>query len=498
MKKGVKSLLAAFGLVFLCGCSTMTETASETQTITGTQKQRYEKTKSERYDSADLCVVQAVDSENHTLTFFNTNAEKSYTLQYDGTTRFFDKNEQNLTAVQVVPGDLVEITFLRESKHMNTLRVYGGAWIMNDVEEFDVSASGSMMEIGGEKYRITDFTQVYADGGTGTFMDVNLTDSLRIVGIDHTIYSMTVTKGHGYLRLENDEKLYGGWIEVGTKLIKPITEDMMLVVPEGKYDVRVSLGNASLKRTVLIERNKETTLDVAEFEPEEMKYGNLFFTVEPDGTEIILDGEKVKIAEPVEVSYGIHQMIAKKEGYETIAKYIKVASEYASLCVRLSKDPNYVADQDTLSGNNIQKEETSEESQILRETGETEETKVTETASSQTAQETGTTFVSGESETDQESDYLPSRESETTPDPVVTTSSRVYVDAPDKTEIYLDGAYVGIIPVNFKKVEGTHTVILRRDGYATKSYTISLDGELKDISYSFPPLLKEDEETQTE
>ena len=66
----------------------------------------------------------------------------------------------------------------------------------------------------------------------------------------------------------------------------------------------------------------------------------------------------------------------------------------------------------------------------------------------------------------------------------------MYVDAPEGAEVYLDGNYVGIAPCNFKKNAGSHVITLRCTGYETRSYTVSVDDEDRDISYSFADLVK--------
>ena len=71
-------------------------------------------------------------------------------------------------------------------------------------------------------------------------------------------------------------------------------------------------------------------------------------------------------------------------------------------------------------------------------------------------------------------------------------------------EVYLNGNYIGISPVSFAKKPGTHTITLRKSGYVTRSYTIEIDSEEKDVTYSFADLLESDttseasEEDETE
>ena len=66
---------------------------------------------------------------------------------------------------------------------------------------------------------------------------------------------------------------------------------------------------------------------------------------------------------------------------------------------------------------------------------------------------------------------------------------RVYIDAPKDAELYLDGSYVGIVPVSFAKKTGTYVISLRRDGYMTRSYTLQIDDSKKDVTYSFSELV---------
>ena len=131
---------------------------------------------------------------------------------------------------------------------------------------------------------------------------------------------------------------------------------------------------------------------------------------------------------PQTLEYGLHQLIARAEGYHSITQYIRVAQE--SLAFELTLEE---AD-------------------------------------------------AGESQEPSDGD------SSTVPTDTTTDYYKVYVDAPEGAEVYLDGSYVGIAPCSFRKVEGTHTIILRKAGHETRSYTIQVDNEEKDISFSFADL----------
>ena len=76
--------------------------------------------------------------------------------------------------------------------------------------------------------------------------------------------SITVDKGHGYLKLVHDEAVQGGWIEIGQTIISRIAPDMLITVPEGSYSVRLSGAGVEETREVTIERNQETGKELGE------------------------------------------------------------------------------------------------------------------------------------------------------------------------------------------------------------------------------------------
>lgn len=54
---------------------------------------------------------------------------------------------------------------------------------------------------------------------------------------------------------------------------------------------------------------------------------------------------------------------------------------------------------------------------------------------------------------------------------------------------------MGIAPVTYTKSAGSHTITLRKQGYITKSYNIEVPDDGKDVTYAFPELEPENENT---
>lgn len=378
------------------------------------------------YDSADTALLVDKDKKESTVTFLNLELGKQYTLSYDGTTRLSDKYGEGISMEQLPKGSIVDITFLKSKKHLTTMQLSGEAWKYENVERYEMNTVRDEVNIGSEIYKLSPNTLYLSDGRDIELMDLNPTDILSFQGLGNTVLSVNVEKGHGYLRLVNDTKFVGGWIEIGQSQIQRITEDMLLVVAEGSYQVNISHNGGGGTKNVIINRNEETTLDIGDLVIPEPEKGMVIFTLSPSAADLYIDGVKTDVSEPVTLEYGIHQLIAKADGYKSVTQYIRVNQESVGVNVVL----------DAI------KEEDEEES--------SEST----------------------SETDTATDYY-----------------KVYIDAPEQAEVYLDGNYVGISPCSFKKSAGSHVITLRKNGYQTRSYTVQMDDEEKDISYSFVDLI---------
>lgn len=404
------------------------------------------------YDSADTAIVVAKQENQNKITFLNLKKKKNYTLNYDGITCFMDKYGSQISVSQLQEGEMVDIQFLKGEKLLTSLTISDKIWTLNDITKFELDLSAGRMKIMDEYYTLDETTVVLSDGKLMEFLDIHAQDVLQIKGEDHKIHSIIIQKGHGYLRLENAEYFYGGWIEVGQKVIQKIEDGMLLTVPEGDYEVYISHNGIEGTKQVSIKRNEETKLDVSDLKKEDLiKYGNLIITTEPSSAEVYIDGKQVDISRIIKVSYGIHQLMAKAEGYDTIIQYIRVKDSSANIAISLDEETVH-----TVSDNSVNKDsDTTENKNSSLENNTVSDNNVSDTAG--------------------------------------TTGYKVTIEAPVGAEVYVDGNYVGIIPASFAKKPGTHDVTIRKSGYKTRSYTVDVDDENKDINYSFSELTKSEE-----
>lgn len=429
MKKRIRWYILLGFLLMLSGCANSRVTSVSSQP----QVKSVSNVVSENQlaDSLDRAVIQNIDEKKHTITFFNLIKGKSYTLGYDSATGIKDRFDSELVAAQLEAGDVCMVSFLKDSRQVKNIWLEKKVTKQEQVTQFEINRTALWLDVGDTRYAISDQAVVLKDGKTYSLMDINEADTLTLYMEDRTILSFVITNEHGYVRLQGTESFVGGFVEFGQSIIKRVEEEMLVVLPSGKYDMFIS-SDSQPGGTKQIEVNpgEETLVDVSDLAiEEEEKEGSIIFTITPSQALLQIDGQETDYSTPVTLSYGVHQMVVSLEGYQTITEYIKVGQDLANINIEMEKAKNN-------SDNN--KNDSS---------------------------------VSGNSAA-----------------ATVKDGYQVYVDAPVGAELYVEGKYIGIIPTSFGKKAGSYVLSVRRSGYTTRSYSLELDDSDKDVHYSFSEL----------
>lgn len=404
-----------------------------------------------RADSLDRAVIQKIDEAKQKITFYNLSLGKSYTLSYDNATGIKSRHDEELVVGQLQTGDVVELTFIKDEKRLKQIWLDKATTVTEGVVNFEINRAARTFKVGDEQYSIDALAPVLWDGELFTLMDINEVDTLRIVCDDRTIRSISVTNGHGYVRLVNAESFEGGWVEFGQSIIRKVEKDMLFLIPAGSYEILISnKGNVGTK-TVVVNANEESKVDLSGLvkeEENEDKIGGIVFTINPSDAMLKVDGQETDYSGVINLSYGIHHIEVSKEGYSTLSRYIKVGQEMANISINMEPGNDESDDK-----NEDQDEDSNESDDEDKETGVSGNSAITAT---------------------DEGGY------------------KVYIDAPEGAELYVDGKYIGVLPTSFDKKSGTYTVSVRKSGYKTRSYSLEVDNEQKDVRYSFSSLEKEE------
>ncbi|MEZ3491268.1 MAG: PEGA domain-containing protein [Lachnospiraceae bacterium] len=440
------------------------------------------------YDSEDAAVVVKKDLEAKTVQFQNIASSRRYTLTYDGTTTVYDKNEQALSMEQLKEGSIVTVRFYKPRKALAYVRENPDCISYHNVSGYSMDLSKGTIALGNELYNISSHVVVASGGRETDMMEVSPMDELSVWGYKNMIYGLHVEKGHGYLRLQNQDYFVNGWIDVGDSVIRKITDDMLLTVPEGTHTVTVSHKGSSATQEITFARNEEMAWDLGEVEITVVQKGTVIFTLNPVTAKVSIDGREVNVSKPVEIEYGLHQMRITADGYDTVAQYIRVGEPSANIAVELEKSEESSSEKSSekssgkASDDKDHDKDDNKEKDDEQTTSKKYQSKSSEPEDDEDDEKTDEDEKKDEEKKDNEKHYLSSSE-----------KYKVYIDAPDGVEAYLDGSYVGVTPVSFNKEPGSHVVTLRKSGYQTRSYTLQIDEEEKDVNYSFTDLIKIEE-----
>ena len=430
-----------------------------------------------KYDSADTAAIRDIDTTKKIIRFRNHQTGKTYTLSYDNTSMMYDARGTVLSASLLEVGEIVDVTFLKSSKHITTLNVSSDAWVVENTRNHDLVRGDGTARILGDTYKIDARTLVIAEGDLALAEDVLSTDKITVSGIGKDIYSVVVTSGHGYVSLSSDtvedHSLVGAWLELDNEVIHKISPNMMLSAPEGDYNLQILGNGASYQTEVNISRNQETVVDTSSVTISKPKESLVTFEIIPEDAEVFVDGQRVLTGTPQSINYGYHSLKVLADGYITQDKYLKVGTAKAVIQIELEKEDDAAAD-------------TSSSAETVN------GTTAASSASTYASYPVGTIDFGASSSAASSAATVSanSSESESANTNKLIKGYYIYFDKPYGAEVYFDGAYVGVVPTSVNKISGNHEIILKQDGYETKSYRINVDKEEDNKSYSFPDLIK--------
>ena len=432
-----------------------------------------------KYDSADTAAIKKIDTQAGTISFRNHDTGRDYTLSYDNTTLIYSQYGRSLSPKLLEAGTVADITFLKSSRHLNSLVISSAAWTQEDTTDYSFSDDGETATFEGTNYHIGPASLVLTEGEPAILADILQGDTVRASGVGQEVYSICVTHGHGYVSLSSDsvsgQSLAGAWLELGNTVIHRVTDNMLVNAPEGEYELHILGNGADYTKTITVARNRETVIDVSDIPVEAPEEGEVTFETDPADAKVYVDGQEVLTGIPLTYEYGFHKLSATADGYKAFDKYLRVGQASAVVQLTLEKESE-------VSGNS-----SSASSAVSAQSASAAKasTASAQSTTASSAKKGNVYTVSGNS-TGSTSEVTDSSSSGSE-----ITGYKVYVDAPTDAELYLDGNYIGIVPSSFTKVSGTHTVTLRRSGYTTRSYSISIDSSKCDRTYSFPDLIRE-------
>ncbi len=379
-------------------------------------------------------VLKSADLVGKRLTLYNTTKEEEEMCEYSGGTEILTKNGKAISSESLEVGQVLDVYRDAETGKISKLQLSSDILEQERVKDFVVNTDEKYLEVAGVRYRYGSGFTAFSMGEPIDISEITKQDEVTFRGVKGKAYSLVVTKGHGYLQPKKYKDFIGGTLTIRGVMIVPVTEKMLIPVPEGSYDVCMKNGDFVGSRTVTIERDEHMVLDMSLFKSVVGNRGQVEFDINPVGAELYINGALKEYSKPVSLSYGKHSVQVVLDGYTTYAGVIDVQSANPTVRIDLAEEEAEVADDS--EGTSVEADDSSD----------------------------------GDSAGEYDNDHT------------------ITVTAPEGASVYLDGTYKGVAPCSFPKKIGSVTITLSKTGYTTKSYAMTTTDDKEDVSFAFPEL----------
>lgn len=422
-----------------------------------------------------LAVFFDVDTEVKMLTVYNVETEEQQKLVYTGASTFFDGYGVQITAAQLEKGGLYRFTIDTKEEWISTAceavdrretPENTDTWEKTGVEYMTITAD--KISFRGQNYRYNEGLCVMSNGKQISLEDLQTTvDVLTVRGRGQMIYEIVVSKGHGYISLENHEDFIGGVITIGSTRIDSIYETSSYLVREGTYTVKVERGEYMGTEEITVARDATAVFDVFQYGSGPIQKGWLTISVDPLGADLYIDGKKTAYTDGIELEYGTYQFEFAEGGYVSYKATVLIDEPKETLSVYLTEQQAEVEpgdDEDPTKDPNAPE-------------------KPDDTTGEET---TGNDTSTGEnSNDDNDASGIMNSVSVTNLGYELNLNNAIYILGPTDAEIYLDGEFLGTAPMDFEKIIGSFVITVIREDGAVKNFNCSETDNGDDSYYNF-------------
>lgn len=419
-----------------------------------------------------LAIVLEVDTEVKMITTYNVETEEQEKLVYTGATTFYDGYGIQMTASQLEKGGLYRFTIDTKEEWISTAceavdrrekPENTEVWEKTGVDYMTITQD--RISFRGQNYHYSDGTCIMSNGRQITLSDIQPTvDIVTVRGKGQVIYEIVVTKGHGYITLENHEDFIGGTIAIGSTRVDSVYENSSYLVREGTYTVTVECGEYAGTEQITVARDATAVFDVFEYGSGPIKKGWLTINIDPLGAELYVDGVKTVYTDGIELEYGTYQFEFAEGGYISYKATVLIDQPKQSLSVYLTEQP-------------VEGDSSGDDGDAT--------TDPNDSSGSDTTGDTSSGDTTGETTGDSGFSGIMTSVSITGMNYELNLNNAIYILGPSGAEIYLDGEYLGTAPIDIEKIIGSYVItVIRTDG-AVKNFNCSETDNGEDSYYNF-------------
>ena len=335
-------ILACLAVMILTGCQGKEESADVNYFYSSMKRATETTTENEEKDKGDRYLILSMNSADQVMRVYHYADRREYQYYYGMGTDFRDKYGKRVSVAGFEVGDAIHISNENIYGKVTTVQKSDEVWVYDNITRFQTDPEAGILKIGDKNYRVSEETFLFSDEKRIDLSEISESDILSVVGVDKDILSVSITTGHGFLRLKNTKLFEGSFLQLDTNIFAEIVPDMELELAEGKYTLAVANNGWGGSTEVTVQRGDTTYVDLDKLKGEGPKRGKIQFSVDVDGAEIYIGNKKIDASRPVELKYGAHHLSVVAEGYDTWTRILYVNSKEATILIRLKDEEEKV------------------------------------------------------------------------------------------------------------------------------------------------------------
>lgn len=390
-------------------------------------------------------VIKTIEEAAKNITVTSIEDGQDYLMEYTGGTNFMNKYGKISVISSMPVGEIVEATYNKDNGKLTQVKISNEAFDYQGISNWRRDTMNNGFIIAESKYKCADYLTVTSKGQVLDIDDLDETDEITIKGFDREIYSVIVTKGHGTLRFTGYDDFIGGIAYIGTKYIIPVIEDMIITVREGNYEISLEIGDFKGTVPILAVEGEEILVDMSEFKKPVIETGLVNFLITPEGADLYIDNIEADYDKDISLEYGEHNILVSLGGYTAYTGIIDLAEAEKTVIIQLV-EANTETDSEEEDGDDEEESNNPEDTD------------------------------SDDNSTDGEYEE-------------VNAKNYIHIEAPEGASVYFNGEFKGTAPVSFPKQAGTGYITLIKSGYTTKTYTVEIKDDEKDVKLNFAEMV---------
>jgi len=309
-----------------------------------TQVQKTEKT------AKFIGVVYNIDDKENRVTFSNVENKKKSTLMVEKSTELLNSLGQNMALSNLKVGQVVFVRYVPESLVVRLIKTHSetSEYVNQKIDEIDYE--NRLVAVGNTVFEY-DLNTVFAyDNERIAVESIKDEDLVTIRATGKQIYSIEVTKSHGYLNILNTEGFEDAEIELigesegkRNAFYAKVMEIENTPIAEGTYRVVIDAKNMEIFTSDFVEvvAGEKVEIDLSEIKPLE---GEMIFDVDEDRFRLIVINQdtkeevyKTERNSRVKLPYGNYIVRVTKHGYTTWNRNLKLERETEPVIIELEK-----------------------------------------------------------------------------------------------------------------------------------------------------------------